>query len=102
MGHGRTLLGLKKKEKLNAIVEKVLAEELNVRQLEALINQLNQNVPRETSKPPKKEKDVFIKEQESFLRERFGTSVTIKQTKKKEKLKLSSFQMKTLKGFLNC
>ncbi|MDR4890489.1 ParB/RepB/Spo0J family partition protein [Fredinandcohnia sp. QZ13] len=100
MGHGRTLLGLKKKEKLNAIVEKVLAEELNVRQLEALINQLNQNVPRETSKPPKKEKDVFIKEQESFLRERFGTSVTIKQTKKKGKIEIEFFSNEDLERIL--
>jgi len=100
MGHGRTLLGLKKKEKLNAVVEKVMAEELNVRQLEALISQINQNVPRETSKPPKKEKDIFIKEQESFLRERFGTSVSIKQNKKKGKIEIEFFSNDDLERIL--
>lgn len=100
MGHGRTLLGLKKKEKLNAVVEKVIAEELNVRQLEALISQINQNVPRETSKPPKKEKDIFIKEQESFLRERFGTSVSIKQNKKKGKIEIEFFSNDDLERIL--
>jgi ParB family transcriptional regulator, chromosome partitioning protein len=100
MGHGRTLLGLKKKEKLNAVVEKVMAEELNVRQLEALISQINQNVPRETTKPPKKEKDIFIKEQESFLRERFGTSVSIKQNKKKGKIEIEFFSSDDLERIL--
>ncbi|MFT4416901.1 ParB/RepB/Spo0J family partition protein [Fredinandcohnia humi] len=99
MGHGRTLLGLKKKEKLNAIVEKVIVEQLNVRQLEALINQINQNVPRETTKP-KKEKDIFIKEQETFLRERFGTSVTIKQNKKKGKIEIEFFSNEDLERIL--
>lgn len=99
MGHGRTLLGLKKKEKLNAIVEKVIVEQLNVRQLENLVNQLNQNVPRETSKP-KKEKNVFIKEQETYLRERFGTSVTIKQNKKKGKIEIEFFSNEDLERIL--
>ncbi|MFS0865537.1 ParB/RepB/Spo0J family partition protein [Fredinandcohnia sp. 179-A 10B2 NHS] len=99
MGHGRTLLGLKKKEKLNAIVEKVIVEQLNVRQLENLVNQLNQNVPRETTKP-KKEKNVFIKEQETYLRERFGTSVTIKQNKKKGKIEIEFFSNEDLERIL--
>ncbi|KAA0546026.1 ParB/RepB/Spo0J family partition protein [Bacillus sp. BGMRC 2118] len=87
MGHGRALLGLRKKEKLNVVVEKILKEQLNVRQLEQLVHQLNENVSRETLKP-KKEKDIFIKERETVLRERFGTSVSIKQTKKKGKIEI--------------
>lgn len=87
MGHGRALLGLRKKDKINLIVEKVLKEGLNVRQLEKLIQLINENVPRETKKP-KLEKNVFIREQESFLRERFGTTVNIKQGKNKEKGKI--------------
>src|SRR5690606_20035691 len=67
MGHGRALLGLKKKEKMQAVVEKVMKEQLNVRQLEALIQQLNQNVSRETNKKVEK-KDIFIKETENNLR----------------------------------
>lgn len=87
MGHGRALLGLRKKDKLNLIVEKVLKEGLNVRQLEKLIQLVNENVPRETKKP-KQEKNIFIREQETFLRERFGTTVNIKQGKNKEKGKI--------------
>jgi ParB family chromosome partitioning protein len=87
MGHGRALLGLRKKDKLKAVVDKIIKEQLNVRQLEHLVNQLNENVSRETLKP-KKEKDIFIKERETVLRERFGTSVSIKQTKKKGKIEI--------------
>lgn len=87
MGHGRALLGLQNKEKIPAVVEKVLNDSLNVRQLEQLIQQINENVSRET-KRRKIEKDIFIVEQESLLRERFGTSVQIKQSKKKDKGKI--------------
>ncbi|WP_428910277.1 ParB/RepB/Spo0J family partition protein [Niallia sp. Krafla_26] len=87
MGHGRALLGLRKKEALPSVVEKVINEGLNVRQLEKLIHQLNEPVSRETQKPVQ-EKDIFIKEQESNLRNRFGTPVTIKQSKNKEKGKI--------------
>ena len=87
MGHGRALLGLRKKDALPSIVERVIKEGLNVRQLEQLIQHLNDPVPRETIKPVQ-EKDVFIKEQESTLRDRFGTTVNIKQTKSKDKGKI--------------
>jgi ParB family transcriptional regulator, chromosome partitioning protein len=87
MGHGRALLGLRKKDKLHLLVEKVLKEGLNVRQLEQLIQNINENVSRETKKP-KQEKNVFIRAQESFLRERFGTTVNIKQNKGKNKGKI--------------
>jgi ParB family chromosome partitioning protein len=99
MGHGRALLGLRKKEKLNVVVEKVLKEQLNVRQLEHLVNQLNENVSRETLKP-KKEKNIFIKERETFLREKFGTSVSIKQAKKKGKIEIEFFSPDDLNRIL--
>ncbi len=98
MGHGRALLGLRKKDKLMALVEKTMKESLNVRQLEKLIQQLN-DVSRETKKPEKK-KDVFIKEQESFLRERFGTSVHIKQAKNKGKIEIEFFSKEDLERIL--
>ncbi|MDQ0157758.1 ParB/RepB/Spo0J family partition protein [Robertmurraya andreesenii] len=87
MGHGRALLGLRKKDKITLVVEKVIKEGLNVRQLEQLIQNLNENVSRETKKQ-KQGKNVFLLEQETFLRERFGTNVHIKQSKNKEKGKI--------------
>ena len=99
MGHGRTLLGLKKKDKMKVLIEKIRKEHLNVRQLEELVNQINENVPRETIKP-KTDKDVFVKERESFLREKFGTSVTIKQSKKKGKIEIEFFSKEDLERIL--
>ncbi|CAG9609075.1 ParB/RepB/Spo0J family partition protein [Pseudoneobacillus rhizosphaerae] len=99
MGHGRALLGLKQKDKLPALVDKVIKEGLNVRQLEQFIQQLNENVPRETKKP-KIDKDIFIREQESVLRDRFGTSVHIKQTKNKGKIEIEFFSKEDLNRIL--
>jgi len=99
MGHGRALLGLKNKDLLNSLVEKTVKEELNVRQLEQYIQQLNESVPRETKKTPVK-KDVFIQEQETILRERFGTTVTISQRKKKGKIEIEFFSPEDLNRIL--
>lgn len=99
MGHGRALLGLKKKNVLEALIEKIVKEGLNVRQLEQLIQQINENVPRETNKKPIK-KDIFIQEQESVLRDRFGTTVTITQKKKKGKIEIEFFSPEDLNRIL--
>jgi ParB family transcriptional regulator, chromosome partitioning protein len=99
MGHGRALLGLRQKAKLSVIVEKVVNEALNVRQLEKLIQQLNENVSRETKKSEKK-KDVFLQEREHFLRERFGTKVNIRQTKNKGKIEIEFFSQEDLERIL--
>lgn len=98
MGHGRALLGLRKKESIPVVVDKILKEGLNVRQLELLIQQLNESVPRETKKPV--QKDIFIKEQESSLRERFGTTVHIKQSKNKGKIEIEFFSKDDLDRIL--
>lgn len=99
MGHGRALLGLRKKDKLGPLVDRILKEGLNVRQLEQLIQQMNEIVPRETKKE-KDKKDVFIRERETSLRERFGTTVNIKQTKNKGKIEIEFFSKDDLERIL--
>ena len=99
MGHGRALLGLRQKAKLPALVDKIIQESLNVRQLEKIIQHLNENVPRETKKPEKK-KDVFIQEREHSLRERFGTTVNIKKSKNKGKIEIEFFSEDDLERIL--
>ena len=101
MGHGRALLALKNKEKLHAVVEKVMKEKLNVRQLEQYIHQLNDNVPRETKTKEQQKKDVFMIQRETNLRERLGTTVTIKQTKKKGKIEIEFFSQEDLDRILD-
>ncbi|ADI28380.1 ParB/RepB/Spo0J family partition protein [Geobacillus sp. G4] len=100
MGHGRALLGLKQKSKMKSIVERTIREGLNVRQLEKLIQQANENVSRETSKRKPPEKSVFIRESESLLREKFGTNVTIKQTRKRGKIEIEFFSPEDLERIL--
>ncbi|MGG4489325.1 ParB/RepB/Spo0J family partition protein [Metabacillus idriensis] len=99
MGHGRTLLGLKKKDKLKPLADKIMKEQLNVRQVELFVQQLNENVSRETKKKTGSQ-DIFIRERESYLREYFGTSVTIKQQKKKGKIEIEFFSKEDLERIL--
>lgn len=88
MGHGRTLLGLKNQNKLTQLVTKIRNEKLNVRQVEKIVNQLNEQ-PKSVKKTPKK--DVFIQERESVLRDRFGTSVNIHKGKRKGKIEIEFY-----------
>ena len=85
---------------LTKVVEKILKDGLNVRQLEHLIQELNEHVSRETKKS-EPEKDIFIKEQESSLRERFGTTVHIKQSKNKGKIEIEFFSKEDLERILD-
>lgn len=98
MGHGRTLLGLKNKKQIPSIAEKTMKQHLNVRQLEALVHSLNEDVPRETKK--NKKKDIFIEEKESQLRDYFGTNVLIKKTKNKGKIEIEFFSEDDLERIL--
>ena len=98
MGHGRALLGLKQKKIIPSIADKVIKESLNVRQLEALVQRMNEDVSRETSKTTRK--DIFIEEKESQLREYFGTTVSIKKTKNKGKIEIEFFSEDDLERIL--
>ena len=97
MGHGRTLLGLRNKPQIEPLADRVIKEGLNVRQLERLVQQLNENVPRE---PKPKNVDLFMKERETSLREFFGTNVKIKQSKNKGKIEIEFFSEEDLERIL--
>ncbi|RNF39929.1 ParB/RepB/Spo0J family partition protein [Planococcus salinus] len=97
MGHGRTLLGLRSKKMIPETAEKVVKENLNVRQLENLVQRLNEDVPRETIE---KKKDLFLEEKQSELRDRFGTKVQIKKNKNKGKIEIEFFSEEDLERIL--
>lgn len=98
IGQGRTLLGLKNKRRISEVAQKVLKEQMNVRQLEALVHQYNTPVSRETSK--NKKKDVFVKATESQLRDFFGTQVQISKTKRKGKIEIEFYNDDDLQRIL--
>lgn len=81
MGQARTLLGLKNKDEIDALAKKVVKEGITVRQLEALVNRINEN---SLSQPKKKriKKSAFIRASEDELKGKFGTSVNITENKK--------------------
>ncbi len=98
MGHGRALLGLKNKGRIAEIAQKVIAQSLNVRQLESLVHQLNEDVSHETKEKVKK--DVFVQATESQLREYFGTSVQVKKQKNKGKIEIEFYSEDDLERIL--
>ncbi|MBC1668952.1 ParB/RepB/Spo0J family partition protein [Listeria welshimeri] len=85
-GHGRVLLGLKLKKNIIPTAKKAVVQGLTVRQLEDVVNNLNDNVSRETIKPARV--PIFIRESESQLRDKFGTAVSIKRRDKKGKIEI--------------
>ncbi|WP_125582462.1 ParB/RepB/Spo0J family partition protein [Lacticaseibacillus suibinensis] len=78
MGQARTLLSLKDKKRLIPLARKTVSDNLTVRQLERLINQMNAG-----SQPQKKPvaKSPFLKASENQLQDKFGTKVSIAQSK---------------------
>lgn len=99
MGHGRALLGLKDKNKVIPTARRIAKEKLNVRQVEALIQQLNENTPKKKTK--KESKDIFIKEKENHLTEYFGTNVSINRGKRKGKIEIEFFSDDDLNRILS-
>ncbi|WP_042478388.1 ParB/RepB/Spo0J family partition protein [Bacillus ndiopicus] len=97
MGHGRTLLGLKNKRQIVEVAKKVIAQQLNVRQLEALVQSLNENVSRETKTPAR---DIFVQATEAQLRDYFGTGVQIKKQKDKGKIEIEFYSDEDLERIL--
>lgn len=89
MGHGRALLGVNNEKQIIYFVDKIRKEKLNVRQVERLIQEFNQQKP--NKEKPKREEDIFLKERESMLRDRLGTAVKINRGKKKGKIEIEFF-----------
>lgn len=78
MGQARTLLGLKDKDKIDALAKRVAKEGMPVRKVEALVSEMN------AKKPQKKtvKKSAFIRASENQLSNKFGSSVNISETKR--------------------
>ncbi|CAM3054294.1 ParB/RepB/Spo0J family partition protein [Sporolactobacillus spathodeae] len=88
MGHGRALAGIKDKKKIPLIVDKVIKEQLNVRQLEALIQQINHHVSRETTTKTQWKMPMEMKDMVSGLQDRFGTDIKIRPVANADKGKI--------------
>ncbi|KRM11632.1 ParB/RepB/Spo0J family partition protein [Paucilactobacillus suebicus] len=83
MGQARTLLGLKDKDKLVALAKRTVKQNLTVRQLEVVVNQMNGAMKKKANKKESK-KSVFTRAAEEQLQSKFGTKVALTQSNKQE------------------
>lgn len=98
MGHGRAILGIKEKKYIDNVVKKTIKENLNVRQIEKLILDLNEGNEKKKVMAPKK--DVFLVKQEEELRDVLGTAVKIQKNKDKGKIEIDFYNDEDLERLL--
>lgn len=99
-GHGRALLAVKAEPRRQQLLERILKEDLSVRQAEEAAKVLNEV----KTKAPKKEKvttDPFYREMENKLRERFQTKIKISGSAKGGKIELSYHNAEELERLLD-
>lgn len=101
MGQARTLLGLKDKKQITKLAKRVVREHLTVRQLEQLVNKMNQ--PKEEAEQPPKnnKKPYYIRESEERLMDKFGTSVSINEKNQKGKIEIEYLSTEDLTRILD-
>ncbi|WP_425473114.1 ParB/RepB/Spo0J family partition protein [Weissella muntiaci] len=81
MGQARTLLGLHNKRRILPVAKRAVAEGMTVRQVEQLVNQLNEQADdNRLKKQP--ENASFIKATTSALEDKFGTKVNVTRNRK--------------------
>lgn len=99
MGHARALLTVEKEPTQLQLAKDVVEKGLSVRQLEELVKQLS--VSRETKKKKPLKKEPILLEMEERLRNRFGTSVTIKKGTKRGKIEIDFFSQEDLQRIID-
>ncbi|WP_124057774.1 ParB/RepB/Spo0J family partition protein [Vaginisenegalia massiliensis] len=89
MGQARTLLSLKDKKQMIPVAERVIKQQLTVRQVEELVQQVNTKEEVEPKKRARQEqKPQHILECEHRIQERFGTGASILQKGQKGKIEI--------------
>lgn len=101
-GQARTLLGLKKKEDILVVANRAIKEGLTVRQLEQIVNEMNQSTKKEPVKKKEQEpKPYYIRESEERLMDKFGTSVHIQEKEGKGKIEIEYLSASDLTRILD-
>ncbi|MGG1634321.1 stage 0 sporulation protein J [Paenibacillus sp. FSL A5-0031] len=100
MGHARALVGIKDDKVQKELADLTVSQEWSVRELEEAIQKLDSKQPEDTAKPSQKKRDPYIDHLEESLRERFKTTVKIKQQKDKGKIELQYYSKQDLERLL--
>jgi len=104
VGHARALLAIEEEELQKVIAYKIIDEKLSVRQVEEIVNQIQEGFSitnessQQTSKNQKKEAkiDPAINEIEDRLQTHFGTKVQLKYQKGKGKIEINYYSEEEL------
>ncbi|MBM6603289.1 ParB/RepB/Spo0J family partition protein [Pediococcus acidilactici] len=101
MGQARTLLGLKQERQLEQMAQRTVKENLTVRQLEAMVNQINAAKTKKAKKLPQRRRSPFVREIENQLAERLGTkAVVLEKSKQKGKIEIDYESLQDLDRIL--
>lgn len=102
-GHARAVLSLDDKELRSALAKRVIEDNLNVRQAEALAKQLQKKTPAKKVKE-KSAYDIEIEKIQNDLSSKMGTRVKINHTQKKGKIEIEYYgndDLERVLGFFN-
>jgi len=99
-GHGRTILSLENKDDQYIVAQKVIDENLNVRQTELLVrNYYKSNDKKETKKV---EDNIYYKDIKSKLENHFNTKVSISNnSKNKGKIEIEYYSQEDLQRIID-
>lgn len=96
-GHGRTLLGISNGDLQCEVAQKVIDEDISVRELERLIKTLN----KEEIEVKSKELNPYYKDIKEKLQEYFGTKVNLSNKKNKGKIEIEYYSEEDLQRILD-
>ncbi|MNE39375.1 Chromosome-partitioning protein Spo0J [compost metagenome] len=99
MGHARAIVGLKDPEIVKQLAEQCVEQQWSVRQLEEVVKNLDRK-PAAGVKAKVVKRDPYIDNVEEGLRERFKTTVKIKQGKDKGKIEINYYSAQDLEILL--
>lgn len=94
MGHARALLGLANHEEQARVAEEIARKKLSVRQVEELIQSLNQSAPtsaeeaKAAKQKPAKGRPVWLNEIEETLSEAIGAPVNVRYGRKRSRIQI--------------
>lgn len=92
MGHARALLGLNEEDKMLPLAETIVARELSVREVEALVRKYNaveEELPEADEDHGATQRRIYMKELEDRTRTALGRKVKIHESPRKKTVELS-------------
>ncbi len=100
-GHGRAILSIEPNENQYKLAQKIISENLSVRQVEQLVKNLANPVEKDQQQTKSKPKDAFLIEIEKNLKSLLGTRVNITRGAKKGKIEIEYYNEEDLERIIN-